>query len=181
MLPGSEATCTRCGARLYRRPRPDANQRALAFALAACIVFIIANAYPILGLEVQGARSSTTLLDAVRSLWDDEARAVATLVLVTTFVLPAAELVALTWVLVALRQRWRSAVAVLHFFESIKPWGMVEVFVLGVLVSLAKLAHIATVEPGVALYSFGALMVLIAATVAAFDPDAAWAQLEPSL
>lgn len=177
--PGCEASCTRCGARLYRRPRSDANQRALALALAACIVFVIANAYPILGLEVQGAHSSTTLLDAVRSLWDDEARAVATLVLVTTIILPAAQLVALTGVLVALRQRWRGAVPVLHFIESVKPWGMVEVFVLGVLVSLVKLAHIATVEPGVALYSFGALMVLIAATAAAFDADAAWAQLEP--
>ena len=66
----------------------------------------------------------------------------------------------------------------LHFIESVKPWGMVEVFVLGVLVSLVKLAHVATVEPGVALFSFGALMALIAAAAAAFDADAAWAQLE---
>lgn len=178
--PACEARCTRCGARLYRRPRSGANERALALALAACIVFVIANAFPILGLEVQGARSSTTLLDAVRALWRDEARAVASLVLVTTIIVPAAELVALTWVLVALRQRWRGAVPLLHFIASVKPWGMVEVFMLGVLVSLAKLAYIATVEPGVALYSFGALMALIAATAAVFDADAAWAQLEPA-
>jgi len=56
----------------------------------------------------------------------------------------------------------------------------VEVFVLGVLVSLVKLAYIATVEPGVALFSFGALMALIAGAAAAFDADAAWAQLAAS-
>lgn len=179
---GGEARCTRCGARLYRRARPDANERALALALAACILFVVANAFPILGLEVQGARNSTTLLHAVRALWDDEARAVAALVFVTAILVPAAELVALTWVLVALRRgrRGRGAVPLLHFIESVKPWGMVEVFVLGVLVSLVKLAHIATVELGVALFSFGALMALIAAAAAAFDADAAWTQLEAS-
>lgn len=180
--PGGAAHCTRCGARLYRGARPAANERALALSLAACILFVVANFFPILGLEVQGVRSSTTLLHAVRSLWNDEARAVAALVFVTTILVPAAELVSLTWVLVALRRgaRGRGAVPLLHFIESVKPWGMVEVFVLGVLVSLVKLAHIATVEPGIALFSFGALMALIAAAAAAFDADAAWAQLQES-
>ena len=178
--PGGEARCTRCGARLYRRARPHANERALALALAACIFFFIANAFPILGLEAQGVRTSATLIGAVKSLWDEEARAVAVLVFATTILMPAAELIGLTWVLAALRGsgRGRGAVPMLHFIESVKPWGMVEVFVLGVLVSLVKLAHVAAVEPGVALYAFGALMLLIAASAAAFDADAAWAQLE---
>lgn len=182
LSPGGEARCTRCGARLYARARPDANERALALALAACILFVVANLFPILGLEVQGVRSSTTLFDAVRALWDDEARAVAALVFATTMLVPAAELIALTWVLVALRRgaRGRAALPLLHFIERVKPWGMVEVFVLGVLVSLVKLTHIATVEPGVALFSFGALMALIAAAAAEFDADTAWAQLEGS-
>ena len=178
--PGGEAHCTRCGARLYRRAQPGANERALALAIAACILFAVANVFPILVLEVRGVRNSATLLGAVQSLWDDEARAVAALVFVTTILMPAVELIGITWVLAALRRGARGwgAVAMLHFIESVKPWGMVEVFVLGVLVSLVKLAHVATVEPGVALFSFGALMVLIAATASAFDADAAWAQLE---
>ncbi|TSA11394.1 MAG: paraquat-inducible protein A [Betaproteobacteria bacterium] len=177
---GGEARCTRCGAHLFRSARPDANELALALALAASILFVAANLFPLLGLEVRGTRSSTTLLDAVRSLWDDEARAVAVLVFVTTMLVPAAELFGLIWVLTALRRGARAwgAVPMLHFIESVKPWGMVEVFVLGVLVSLVKLATIATVEPGVALYSFGALMALIAAAAAAFDAEAAWARLE---
>ncbi|MBU0750864.1 MAG: paraquat-inducible protein A [Gammaproteobacteria bacterium] len=178
--PGGEARCKRCGARLYRAAPADANERALALALTACILFIVANAYPIVGLDVQGVRNSATLFGAVESLWDDEARAVAVLVFVTTILVPAAELIGLTWVLLALRQgeRGYGAVPLLHFIESVKPWAMVEVFVLGVLVSLVKLAHIAIIEPGVALFSFGGLMLFIAAASAAFDPDAAWSQLE---
>lgn len=178
--PGGEARCVRCRSLLYRRARPDANERALALALAACILIVVVNVFPIVGLEVQGVHNSTTLFGAVRSLWDGDARAVAVLVFVTTIFVPVAELIGLIWVLAALRfgLRGRGAVPMLHFIESVKPWGMVEVFVLGVLVSLVKLAHVATVEPGVALFSFGALMALIAAAAAAFDADAAWQQLE---
>ena len=177
---GGAAHCTRCGAHLYRRAREDANQRALALALASCIVFFLANAFPILGLEARGVHSSATLIGAARSLWDDGARAVAVLVFVTTILVPAAELAGITWVLAALRRGRRGfgALPMLHFIESVKPWGMVEVFVLGVLVSLVKLAHVASVEAGPGLYSFAALMLLIAATAASFDADAAWAQLE---
>jgi len=180
LQPGGEARCTRCGALLYQSTRPDANERALALTLAASILFVLANVFPILALEVQGVRSSTTLLAAVQSLWDEQARAVAALVFTTTILVPAAELAGLIWVLVALRRGARAwgAVPMLHFIESVKPWGMVEVFVLGVLVSLVKLAHIATVEAGVALFSFGALMALVAAAAAAFDADAAWMQLQ---
>ena len=175
-----EAHCVRCGACLYRGARPDANTRALALALAACILFVLANAFPILGLELQGVRSRATLIGAVRALWEEDARAVAALVFVTAVLVPAAELIGITWVLTALRRRSRGwgAVPMLHFIESVKPWGMVEVFVLGVLVSLVKLAHVASVEAGIALFSFAALMLLVAATAAAFDVDAAWAQLE---
>ncbi|MBE0621816.1 MAG: paraquat-inducible protein A [Burkholderiales bacterium] len=178
--PGGEARCTRCGACLYRWARPDANERALALALAACILFVVANVFPIVGLEIQGVHSSATLIGAARSLWDDGARAVALLVFVTTVLVPAAELIGITWVLAALRRGRRGwgAVPLLHFIESVKPWGMVEVFVLGVLVALVKLTHVASVEPGAGLFAFGALMLLIAASAAAFDADAAWAQLE---
>lgn len=176
---GGVARCTRCGAQLYRHARVHANERALALSLAAGILFVIANFFPILGLEIQGVRSSATLFEAVTSLWNDQARMVAVLVFVTTILMPAAELAALTWVLVVLQfgTNGKGAIPLLHFIKSVEPWGMVEVFMLGVLVSLVKLAHIATIEPGLALYSFGALMALIAATAATFDADAAWEQL----
>ena len=180
LSPGAEARCTRCGARLYGSARPDANEHTLALALAACVLFLIANVFPILSLDARGVDNSTTLLNAVKSLWDEEARAVAALVFLTSVLVPAVELVALTWVLVALRRgaAGRIAVPMLHLIERVKPWGMVEVFMLGVLVSLVKLSHVATVEPGVALFAYGGLMALIAACAATFDADAAWAKLE---
>jgi paraquat-inducible protein A len=54
----------------------------------------------------------------------------------------------------------------------------VEVFMLGVLVSLVKLAHLAGVVPGIAIWSFAALMLVMAALSSVFDPRALWQSAE---
>ena len=57
--------------------------------------------------------------------------------------------------------------------QSLRPWGMIEVFLLGVLVAIVKLSSMATVVPGPALWAFVALTVLLTA-VLSFDPRAFW-------
>jgi paraquat-inducible protein A len=52
------------------------------------------------------------------------------------------------------------------------------VFMLGVLVSLVKLAHIATVIPGVGMWAFFALIVTLAWASSALDPHEVWERLE---
>ena len=62
------------------------------------------------------------------------------------------------------------------------PWGMVEVFLLGVLVSLVKLAHLAEVLPSIGIWAYGALMLLFTALGASFDSRKlwhAWAEARP--
>jgi paraquat-inducible protein A len=179
LAPGGTARCPRCGAVLYRNT-PDGLDRTLAYALAAAALFIVANAFPIVGLEAQGFRSSTTLLGTVQTLHKDEMTSVAALVFVTTILMPALNIGALLYMLLPLKLgRVPSGLpAVFRLVDAVRPWGMVEVFMLGTLVSLTKLAHLAHVEPGIALWSFGALMFLVAAAAAAFDSRALWARVE---
>jgi len=66
----------------------------------------------------------------------------------------------------------------LRFLQAVKPWGMVEVFMLGVLVSLVKLAHLASIVPGIALWSFGGLILLLAASAASFNQQGVWARVQ---
>jgi paraquat-inducible protein A len=170
-----KALCCRCGAVLYRN-NPNGLDRTLAYALGAAVVFVLANAFPIVGLDAQGNRTSTTLLHTVRVLHDEGMTSVAALVFVTTFLVPALEIAALVYLLAPL-QLGRVPPhfgRVFRLVHAVRPWGMVEVFLLGTLVSLAKLAHLAHVEVGIALWSFAALMVLLAAAAAAFDSHALW-------
>ncbi|WP_027776112.1 paraquat-inducible protein A [Paraburkholderia caledonica] len=170
--------CCRCGAELYRH-HPDSLDRALAYTLTCIVLFVIGNAYPIVGLSVNGDLVQTTLLGAVRALYTDGMWPIAGLVFVTTFLMPLMQMSAIAYLLVPLRLRrlpYRADI-VFRMLHLARPWGMTEVLILGMLVALVKLAHIASVVPGVALWTFAALMLLLAAASAAFDPHELWQRI----
>jgi paraquat-inducible protein A len=103
-------------------------------------------------------------------------RLVATLVLLTTFLAPAVELAVMLYLLLALKLGRRPAGLTLNMriLQNVTPWGMVEVFILGVIVALVKLTHYGSIIPGLALWSFGALTLLLAATAASFNVRDVW-------
>jgi paraquat-inducible protein A len=179
LLPGGIACCRCCGAPLYRNS-PDSLDRTLALVLAATILFIIANIYPILGIEIQGTRNATNLYGAVCALWDQDMRPISILVFITTILIPSIELSMMIYLLLPLRLQHVPAgiPLILRILQSIKPWGMVEVFMLGVLVSLVKLTDSSSIIPGVALWSFGGLTFMLAAVAASFNPRDVWEHLE---
>lgn len=176
---GSAVCCRRCGARLYRVTR-NGLDRCLAMTVAAGVLFVVANAFPIVALELQGVRTATTLFGAVRGLYAQHMELVAALVFFTTILVPALELLAMSWMLGPLKfGRVAPWLPIAYRWVRIaRPWGMIEVFMLGVLVSLAKLSHLASVEPGVALWSFGALVILLAAAASSFEPHELWARVD---
>lgn len=172
---GAVARCRCCHAVLYR-DSPNGTDRALAYILGAFLFFVIANAYPIVGLEIQGNRQVATLYGTVHVLWSGGREAVACLVAFTTMVSPALEIALLTYILIPLRfNRMAGAtIPVLRFLQTVKPWSMTEVFLLGVLVSLVKLEHLAHVETGIALWAFAGLIPLLIAAAGAFNPEDIW-------
>jgi len=175
---GGVARCGRCGAELYRS-HPDSFERTLALTVGAIVLFVVANLFPIVGLKLQGQVIQTTLFHTVQTLYNEDMKSVAALVFVTTILMPAVQLSAIAYLLLPLRigRAPRHFAFVFRVLQAVRPWGMVEVLMLGVLVSLVKLAHLAAVVPGVALWSFGALMLVLAAIAAAFDPRDLWARM----
>ena len=176
--PGGLARCGRCKEVLYR-DHTNSLDWALACSLASLLLLFVANAFPIITLEVQGSRQAARLFDTVHELWNQDQQAVALLVGVTTLVFPALELAIMTYLLLPLRlgRIAPGTVPGLHFLQTIRPWSMMEVLMLGILVSLVKLEHIAHVEKGIALWAFGCLVPLLAAAAAAFNPEELWARV----
>jgi paraquat-inducible protein A len=179
LKPGGSACCACCGSTLYRNT-PDSLERTLALILAAAILFIIANIYPILGIEIKGTRNATNLFGAVQSLWDQGVHTVACLVFATTILLPTIELALMIYLLLPLKLKLElpGTTLILRYLQGIKPWGMVEVFMLGILVSLVKLSDQSNLIPGVALWSFLGLTLLLAAAAATFNPREIWNRLD---
>lgn len=174
---GGVARCGRCGAELYRS-HPHSLERTLALTFGAIVLFVIANSFPIVGLQLNGQLIQTTLFNTVRTLWHEEMKPVAALVFVTTIAMPALQLFAIAYLVLPLRLGRVPAHfgPVFRVLQTVRPWGMVEVFMLGVLVSLVKLAHLAGVIAGVALWSFAALMLVMAGITAVFDIRDLWAR-----
>jgi paraquat-inducible protein A len=51
---------------------------------------------------------------------------------------------------------------------------MMEVFMMGILVAVVKLAGMASIVPGLALWAFAVLIFVLAAAAAALDPHMVW-------
>lgn len=179
-IEGSEhARCGRCARVLYR-PHDDNLDKPLAFTIAASVLFVLANVFPIVGLELQGQSTTATLFGTAQALYRQNMALLGALVFFTTIVVPAVQLTGMAYLLLALRfgSIPRQLPLALRVLQAVRPWGMVEVFILGLLVSLVKLGGMASVQPGVALWSFGGLLVMIAAAIATFDARVIWARQE---
>ncbi len=176
--PGERAQCLRCGGELYHESR-RAYRRLLPLVLTALILFVVSNAYPIVEMDLQGVRTQTTLWGAVQALHADNMTLVALLVFATTIVFPLTEMLMMAYLLVPLM---RGTVPpgferIMRGIRQTRPWGMLEVFMMGVLVTLVKLSTMAQVLPGVALWSFGALVIVLA-TMLTYDPRDLWRHAE---
>jgi paraquat-inducible protein A len=169
------ALCRRCGAELYR-DTPNGLDRTLAFTLCAMTLYCLANLFPLIELDLKGNRATTTLYNAVHALYNQKLEPVAVLVFVTTILVPGLELICMLYILLPLRMGIvaRGFPLVFRVIQAVHPWGMVEVFMLGVLVSVVKLSNFATVVPGIALWSFAGLMLMFAAVAQTFNPRDVW-------
>ena len=178
---GGSARCARCEAVLYRNPT-NSLERALAYAVAAAVFFVLANAFPLVGLRVSGELIDTTLFGAAKALHAGGMPVLGTIVFITTVVAPLIELVAMLGLLVPLYfgRLPRGGPSIFRALRAVQPWRMPEVMLIGVFVALVKLAHLAEVIPGIALFSLAAFMVLLAACLATFDPRVLWAKLDTS-
>jgi paraquat-inducible protein A len=176
------ARCARCSSLLYQ-PLDDDLDRPLAFTLAAWVLFVIANAFPIVGLEVQGQTTTATLFGTAQALAMQNMKLLSALVFFTTILVPAVQLSAMVYLLVPLRSGRvpRHLPLAVRVFQEVRPWGMIEVFILGLLVSLVKLGALARVVPGMGLWAFGLLLFAIAAAVASFDARVIWSRYTPEL
>ncbi|KUM05087.1 paraquat-inducible protein A [Chromobacterium subtsugae] len=167
--------CPRCGALLHEQA-DGALHAGAALAVAGAVAFVIANSYPVLVLEIAGNRNAATLWQTALALQGQGMAEVALLVLFTGIVMPALELASMLYLLLPL-QYGRAPpgfAAVMRLRQLARPWCMVEVFLLGVLVSLVKLVHLAAVHPGIGLWAFFGLIVLMAACASRFKPVQLW-------
>lgn len=175
----ARARCRRCGALVYQR-HARSIERTLALSVAGMVLLGAANAYPFLGFEIEGNLIQTTLLGGIELLYQNDKFAIAAVVFITAVLAPVLQLTASLYVFLPLylnRHPWDLS-KVFRWIQRLQPWAMIEVFMLGILVSMVKLSQLATIVPGIALWAFALLIVVLAAASAVMDPEEVWRRLE---
>ncbi|HTX98442.1 MAG TPA: paraquat-inducible protein A [Bacteroidota bacterium] len=176
--PGGAARCPRCGYTIAV-DKPDSLERTLSLTIAAAIVFLVANVWPLMGLSAVGRHASTTILGGAQEMWLQGNEITAVLVAFCTVIAPAVHIGFMLTVLLAVRRppapSWVGML--LRRLDWQYPWAMIEVMMLGILVALIKIAELATVITGIGMYAVGALMALFAAMKVSFNPREVWTRI----
>ena len=174
---GFAAECARCGGVILER-RVAGPEVTAALTLAALILYIPANAFPILRMSFYGAYSENTVWDGVVALARQDQWLVAVIVFLASIVVPLVKLAVLFFLVASARAhstRWQRLRASLYrFIDVVGPWAMLDVFLLAILVALVKMGEVATVLPGPGLLAFAGVVVLTIIASASFDPRLIW-------
>jgi paraquat-inducible protein A len=173
--------CVRCRAPL-QRPVNGNIDTGIALAIAALGLFVLSNVYPLVTINYNGATRVATLIDATRGFYAQGHPTLAFVVFLTTIVGPLIQIGTLLYLLIPLR-RQRNAPAqdsIFRLLSHMRPWTLVEVFMLGALVALVRLAAYAQVLPGIALWSYGLLMLMLAALANYTSAEQFWRWAERS-
>ena len=181
---GTSVRCWRCKTVLIHESRKGPDY-VFSLIVTGAVLFLVGNAFPLVSLEAQGNGVTTTLFGAVLHMWSQDLQLVAALVFVTTILAPAFDLCAMLYLTLGMLRMDRGRTTamppwssrVLRAVQAVRPWGMLEVFMLGSLVSIVKLGQMAAVVVGPALYSIGALILVLAAANSAFNPRDVWSRL----
>lgn len=147
--------CSRCGARLntYCHNMPT---KALALVLTALILFIPASFLPILKIDILGLSRESSVWDSVLGLYHSNMEVISVLVLSCGLVIPLCKLICQLYVLLAIKFNKTKHIACDLFktYHELKEWGMLEIYLLGILVSIVKLHGMAELHIGMGLICF---------------------------
>ncbi|HEY4165970.1 MAG TPA: paraquat-inducible protein A, partial [Reyranella sp.] len=176
------AHCPRCGAALHER-KPDSLNRTWAFVIAAAILYIPANYYPVLTVIQAGAGAPSTILGGVEELLSSQMYPLALLVFFASILVPVFKLIGLGIMLMAtmlvttaagarvlLPQRTR----LYYIVAWIGRWSMVDIFMESLLGALVQFGALVTIAPGVGAVAFCAVVLLTIVAAEAFDPRLMW-------
>ena len=172
---GYEHHCPRCNALLYR----PGNQfkYIIIMALSALIAFVPTVFLPVLTLDIAGELRSITLLDAVSSFFrGGEHIFLGMVALFTSLVIPLTILLLLLMILIPLHLGYSPKDIRLFYrmYDTIKEWGMAEVYMLSIVVSTIKLAKMGELEVGNGFFAFLLFLACFYITLIWFNPDDIW-------
>lgn len=136
--------------------------RALAFTIAALVLYIPANLYPFMTMEYADIYQSSTIWDGIRSLYEGNMWTTATIVFMASIIIPIFKLLALFFIICAdlFRVAFNTRTSLLAMVDFIGRWSMLDIFLVAIMVALIKFGSFSTVTADKGTYLLGAVVIL---------------------
>lgn len=173
----SPSNCLRCGAELHLR-KASSLSRAWAYLIAAMVLYVPANIYPIMTVQSFGSGEPDTILSGAAKLLESGMWPLALLVFVASIVIPILKILIIAYLLLSVQYRWVAnpitRTRLYALVEFVGRWSMVDVFMVSILIALVRLGNFAVIDPGIGAMAFGAVVVLTMLASLSFDPRLIW-------
>lgn len=178
LAPGERAECPRCGFELFSH-QPHMLGRSLALVIAALLLYVPANFLPILQLRLLGQTSQDTVWSAVVALYESGLQGIGVVVFLCSMGIPLLKLLCQLAVLLSIRWGVGCGYGLLLYriYHHLREWGMLEVYFMGILVSIVKLVSLADLAVGVGLICFVCLLLVQVWLEITMSPHEVWEAL----
>ncbi|WP_425914118.1 paraquat-inducible protein A [Pseudomonas sp. GWSMS-1] len=172
---GERVECPRCGCELFTR-RTQVIRRSMALVIAALLLYIPANFLPIMQLNLLGQASNDTVWSGVLGLYNNGMQSVAVVVFLCSMAVPLLKLLCQFAVLLSIRLDIGRSYGLLLYriYHHMREWGMLEVYLMGILVAIVKLVDLAELSIGLGLMCFVALLLVQVWLEVTMSPHQIW-------
>jgi paraquat-inducible protein A len=174
---GQTAACPRCGHHLHRR-RPDSLRRSAAYLIAALILYIPANVFPVMYTTFLGSGFASTIMAGIIDFWKSGSYGIALVIFIASIGVPCVKFAILGLLLVTCRRRstWarKERTRLYRVVEMIGYWSFLDVLVVAVVASLVEFGALSTTQPRVGILFFGAVVILTMLSAMSFDARLIW-------
>jgi paraquat-inducible protein A len=177
-IPADEAAlCPRCDAPLHLG-KAASLQRTWAYLFASVVMYVPANAMPIMETSTVIGDSSHTIIGGIGELWVGGTWELAVIVFIASIAVPILKIGSLAYLAwtaghASLRRK-RERSRLYRIVENVGHWSMLDVFVVVLLAAMIRFGSIASVQPQPGLLAFGAVVILTMLASSSFDPRLIW-------
>jgi paraquat-inducible protein A len=179
--PVSLELCPRCGTKLHLR-KPASIESTIALMVAAAALYIPSHLLPIMTVVELGDVTHNTIIGGMMTFWRTGAYPIAIVIFTASILIPFLKIAALSWLCAAASGKVHPSPAALGriywFTELLGRWSMIDIFVVGIMVSVVQLGNYMTISAGPGALAFAGVVVLTMFAAMRFEPRLLWDRLD---
>lgn len=181
VTPVTVGHCPRCQSRLHLR-KPGSVRNTMALMIAAAVLYVPSHLLPIMTVVELGEVTHNTIITGMMTFWRSGAYPIAIVIFTASILIPLLKIVALSWLCAAATGKVRPSPKTLGrlywFTELLGRWSMIDIFVVGILVSIVQLGNYMTIAPGLGALAFAGVVLLTMFATMSFEPRLLWDRLD---